>query len=67
MLKIGVLASGGGTNLQAIIDAVEAGKINAQIVSVVSNNSDAYALERAKKHGIEASVFRRKDFENIDK
>lgn len=49
MYKIGVLVSGGGTNLQAIIDAIENGKIkNGKIVTVVSNKPDAYALERAK-------------------
>ena len=55
MLKVGVLVSGGGTNLQAILDAIDNGKItNAQVSLVVSNNPGAYALERAKKHGIEA-------------
>lgn len=56
MLKIAVMVSGGGTNLQAIIDAIEAGRItNTQICVVISNKKDAYALERAKKAGI-ASV-----------
>ena len=51
MLKVGVMVSGGGTNLQAILDAVDAGKIrNASIEVVVSNNPGAYALERAKNH-----------------
>ena len=55
MLKAAVLVSGGGTNLQAILDAVETGRIrNAKIVSVISNNPKAYALERAKKHGVPA-------------
>ena len=50
MLKVAVLVSGGGTNLQAILDAIDEGKIrNARIVSVISNNPNAYALERAKK------------------
>lgn len=50
-----VLVSGGGTNLQAIIDAIDSGKItNAEISVVISNNANAYALERAKHHGIEA-------------
>lgn len=58
MLKVAVLVSGGGTNLQAILDAVDAGRIrNAEIVSVISNNPKAYALERAKKHGIPQSAF----------
>ena len=53
MLKIAVCVSGGGTNLQAILDAVEAGNItNTEIVGVISNNKNAYALERAQKHGI---------------
>ena len=53
MLKAAVLVSGGGTNLQAILDAVETGRIrNAKIVSVISNNPKAYALERAAKAGI---------------
>ena len=50
MLKVAVLVSGGGTNLQAILDAVETGRIrNAEVVAVISNNPQAYALERAKK------------------
>ena len=53
MLKMAVLVSGGGTNLQAIIDAIDSGKItNAEISVVISNNAKAYALERAKQHGI---------------
>lgn len=51
-LRVGVLASGRGSNLQAIIDASEAGKIDATVVVVVSDKADAYALERARKHGI---------------
>ena len=54
MLRVAVCVSGGGTNLQAIIDAIAAGKIeNAQIVRVISNNKKAYALTRAKEAGIE--------------
>jgi len=53
-LKIGVLASGGGTNLQALIDRSEAGTLAARIVAVISNNSEAGALERARGHGIPA-------------
>lgn len=65
MLKVGVLVSGGGTNLQAILDAIDNGKItNAQVSLVVSNNPNAYALERAKKHGIEAVCISPKQFEN---
>jgi len=51
-LKVGVLASGGGTDLQSIIDASEKGMINAVVALVVSDNNDAYALQRAKKHNI---------------
>lgn len=52
--RIAVLCSGGGTNLQAVIDAVKAGKINGEIVLVLANASKAYALERARQNGIEA-------------
>lgn len=63
MLRILVMVSGGGTNLQAIIDGVENGKIrNTEIAGVISNNPGAYALERAKQHGIEASVVSPKNF-----
>lgn len=51
-VRIGVLASGRGSNLQAIIDAIEAGKLDAKIVLVLSNKKDAAALERARKHGL---------------
>lgn len=53
-LKVGVLVSGRGSNLQAIIDASEAGRISADVVVVVSDVADAYALERARRHGIDA-------------
>lgn len=56
MLKIGVLVSGRGSNLQAIIDAIEEKKISAEIAVVISNMPDAFALERAKKHGIKTAV-----------
>lgn len=63
MMKMAVLVSGGGTNLQAIIDAIESGKItNAEISVVISNNANAYALERAKQHGIEALCVSPKSF-----
>jgi len=65
MMKMVVLVSGGGTNLQAIIDAIGSGAItNAGIEAVISNNPNAYALERAKKYGIEAKVVSPKEFEN---
>ena len=51
-LRIAVLASGRGTNLQAIIDAIETGQVHAQIVAVISNKKDAPALERARTHGL---------------
>ena len=64
MLRVCVCVSGGGTNLQAIIDAIDAGKItNAQIVRVISNNKMAYALERAKEHQIDAIAVSPKDYE----
>lgn len=63
MLKLAVLVSGGGTNLQAIIDAIETGKItNTKIQTVISNKKDAYALKRAEKYGIKAECISPKDF-----
>lgn len=53
-LKIGVLASGSGSNLQSIIDNTEAGKLAAELACVISNNAAAFALERARRHGIPA-------------
>lgn len=65
MLRVVVMVSGGGTNLQAIIDAVENKTItNTELVGVISNNPNAYALERAKKHGISAQCVSPKDFES---
>lgn len=65
MLRIVVLVSGGGTNLQAILDAMEDGRItNAEIVGVISNNSDAYALTRAENYKIPTSVVNKKDYTN---
>ena len=65
MLKIAVLVSGGGTNLQAIIDKIAEGMItNTEIAVVISNNKNAYALERAKQAGIEAVCVSPKDYEN---
>lgn len=67
MLRVGVLVSGGGTNLQAILDAMNTGMItNTQIAVVISNNSHAFALERAKKHRIEAVCVSPKDYKNRD-
>ena len=62
MTRIAVFVSGGGTNLQALIDAAEAGKIpHGEIVLVLSSSPTAYALERAKKHGIPSVVVSRKE------
>ena len=59
------MVSGGGTNLQAILDAIDSGKItNAKVEVVISNNPGAYALERARDHGIEAVCISPKSFEN---
>ena len=67
MLRLVVCVSGGGTNLQAIIDAIADGRIrNAEIVRVISNNPRAYALERAKKAGIEGVCVSPKSFETRD-
>ena len=64
-MKIAVCVSGGGTNLQAIIDAIDNGTItNTQIEVVISNNADAYALERAKKAGIKAVCILPKNYES---
>lgn len=63
MLRVAVLVSGGGTNLHAIIDAVKDGTItNTELVAVISNNANAYALTRAKENGIEALCISPKDY-----
>ena len=63
MLNLAVLVSGGGTNLQAIIDSIESGSLkDVRICAVISNNEGVYALERAKKAHIPAQVIRPKDF-----
>ena len=67
MFDIVCLVSGGGTNLAAIIKAIEDGSIkNVRIKSVISNNADAYALERAKNAGIESKCISPKNFKNRD-
>ena len=67
MLNVVVLVSGGGTNLQAIIDAIDSGIItNTKICGVISNNKNAYALERARKHGIADVCVSPKDFDSRD-
>ncbi len=63
MLKLAVMVSGGGTNLQAILDAIESGKVtNARVVKVISNSKKAYALERAAKAGIPSACVTRADY-----
>ena len=65
MLKLAVCVSGGGTKLQALIDAIDSGRItNAQIEVVISNNAGAYALERAKNNGIKGVCISPKNFES---
>ena len=67
MKNIGVLVSGGGTNLQALIDACDNGIIkSAKIVTVVSNKDGVYALERAGRAGIEGAVIKKSDYESTD-
>ena len=65
MLRVAVMVSGGGTNLQAIIDAVESGRItNTELVAVISNNEGVYALERARKAGIRDIVVSPKNYDS---
>lgn len=65
MLRVGVLVSGGGTNLQAVLDAIDSGEIqNAEVKVVISNNKSAYALERARNHGIDALCISPKEFKS---
>lgn len=61
-MKIAVLVSGSGSNLQALIDNVESGEINGEIVVVISDKKDAYALERAKNHGIKSLFIDKKEY-----
>ena len=65
MLRVLSMVSGGGTNLQAIIDSVKNGMItNTELVGVISNNKNAYALTRAKENGIDAKCISPKDYES---
>ena len=65
MLRVVVMVSGGGTNLQAIIDSVKNGTItNAELAGVISNNKNAYALTRARENGIDAACISPKDYES---
>ncbi len=67
MLRVVVMVSGGGTNLQAILDAVDNGNItNAEVIAVISNNEGAYAIERAKKHNVPAFVVTPKAYDTRD-
>lgn len=65
-VRIGVLISGGGSNLQSLIESIEEGNINGEISLVVSNKKDAYGLERAEKAGIKNIYLNRKDFSTED-
>lgn len=66
--NIVVLASGGGTNLQALIDAEERGELgNGKISCVIASKADAYALTRAQNHGIKTRTLIRKDYDSVDK
>ena len=62
MIALGVLVSGGGTNLQAIIDAIDAGELDARIALVVSSNPDAFGIERARRAGIDTLVMQVADY-----
>jgi phosphoribosylglycinamide formyltransferase-1 len=64
LLKLGVLISGNGSNLQSIVDHIEEGSLKAIIKIVISNNPEAYGITRAKKHGIPVVVLRNGDFQN---
>jgi len=64
MIKIAVLVSGNGTNLQSIIDACKSGDVPGKVVLVVSSNKEAYALERARKEGIESVAVEREKFDS---
>ena len=67
MLNISVMASGGGTNFQAILDALDAGQIeNAQVKLLIASNDKAFALERARNHGIKTTVISAKDYPDMD-
>jgi len=66
MLTLSVLASGRGSNFQAIIDSIASGYLKARIVALITDNPKAYAIERAKKHGIETLIIEPKEFSNKD-
>jgi phosphoribosylglycinamide formyltransferase-1 len=64
LLKLGILISGNGSNLQSIVDHIEEGSLKAIIKIVISNNSEAYGITRAKKHGIPVVILQNGDFQN---
>ena len=64
LLKLGVLISGNGSNLQSVIDHIEKGSLKAIIKIVISNNPEAYGITRAKKHGIPVVILKNGDFKN---
>lgn len=66
MLKIGVLASGRGSNFQAIIDAVHSGKLNVEITLLITDNASAFAIERAKKNSIECLIMLPRKYSSKD-
>lgn len=66
MLTLGVLASGRGSNFQSIIDSIESGALNAKIALLITDNPEAYVVERANKHNIEALVIKPRDFSDRD-
>lgn len=67
MKRLCVFASGSGTDFQSVIDGVNTGKIDGKIVLLVASRPDIYAVERAKKNGIEVAVFRKKDYKSAEK
>jgi phosphoribosylglycinamide formyltransferase-1 len=66
ILTLGVLASGRGSNFQSIIDNIESGYLTAKIAVLITDNPDAYAIERARKHNIEALIIKPRDFDSKD-
>ena len=66
MKRIAIFASGGGTDMQSVIDACERGQIDGRVVCVVANKPDIYALERAQKHGIDSAVFALSDYADAE-
>jgi formyltetrahydrofolate-dependent phosphoribosylglycinamide formyltransferase len=65
IIRLGMLVSGGGTTLQNFFDRIEEGSLNAQVACVISTSTDAYALERAKKHGIPANAVERSSYSSV--